>query len=43
MANLIMEIGTWGIAHNAQNWILGIFAVIGICFMAWDYKTSPKK
>ena len=43
MTNLIMEIGTWGIAHHAQNWILGIFAVIGIGFIAWDYKTSPKK
>jgi hypothetical protein len=40
MLNLMLDLGTWGIAHNAHLWVLGFFAALGIGFMAWDYKST---
>ena len=40
MAHLVMKVGTWGIDHNAQAWILVWFGVLALGFMVWDFKTT---
>ena len=42
MTQLVMKIGTWGIAHNAQNWVLIGLGIVMVCAMVWDYKTTKK-
>ena len=42
MTQLVMKIGTWGIAHNAQNWVLIGLGIVMVCVMVWDYKTTKK-
>ena len=42
MANLVMKIGTWGIAHNADHWIVGFIGVMIVCAIVWDYRTTNK-
>ena len=40
MVHLVMKVGTWGIAHNAQTWILAGCVILGLGIMVWDYKTT---
>ena len=42
MTQLVMKIGTRGIAHNAQNWVLIGLGIVMVCVMFWDYKTTKK-
>ena len=43
MANLVLKIGTWGIAHNGQTWILIGMGIIALGFVAWDCVTTMRK
>ncbi len=42
MAHLVMKIGNWGIAHNAQTWILVGLGIVMVGAMFWDYRTTNK-
>jgi len=42
MTHLVMKIGTWGIAHNGQTWILVGLGVFIVGAMFWDFKTTKK-
>lgn len=42
MEHLLMKIGTWGIAHNGQAWILVSFGILIIGTMVWDFKTTKR-
>ena len=39
-STLVAKVGTWGIAHNGQAWILVGLGIIMLGFMVWDFKTS---
>jgi len=40
MTQLVMKIGTWGIAHNAQNWVLIGLGIVIVGFIVWDVATT---
>jgi len=37
-----MKVGTWGIAHNAETWILVGVGIVMVGAMVWDFKTTNK-
>ena len=43
MAHLVMKIGTWGIAHNAQTWILVSMGIAIFGYMMYDCVTTVRK